>query len=123
MNKTESRAEAGAARWSPLVVCFAVWVTGLGWGLDGSWGLAVGTALVYVGMHVFEVRKRNRSFEKADATALPVSFLVFSASVVGLALAGHPPREGKDIALCWLAYLVVWILGHLAARACAAIVR
>jgi hypothetical protein len=122
----EGRAErniAGFATWSALVVYLAVWTVGLGLALDGSWMLGSATALVYVGLHVFEIRRRGHSFMAADAMALPVSFLAFSAAVVVLALAGRPPLEGKAVALCWVAYLGVFVAGHLLARSYAAVLR
>ena len=123
---TESRAKAKItefATWSALLVYLAVWTVGLGLALDGSWVLASATALVYVGLHVFEIRRRGRSFMEADASALPVSFLAFSAAVVVLSLAGRPPLEGKAVALCWAAYLGVFVAGHLLARSYAGVVR
>jgi hypothetical protein len=54
--------------WSALAVYAAAWFAVLGIGLGGEWLLAAGTAAAYVGMHVFEMTRRNHCYLSADST-------------------------------------------------------
>ena len=92
-------------------------MVGLGLGLGGEWLLAVWAAVVYVGMHVFEITQRGHCYLSADSTAFPVSLLLFSHVVVGMWAAGQPPDSGKPILLAWGIYCVVFIGGHIVALA------
>jgi hypothetical protein len=106
--------------WSALAVYTAVWVAGLGVGLGGEWLLAGGTAATYVGMHVFEMTRRNHCFLSADSTAFPVSLLVFSIAVLSLWAAGHPPLPEEPLVLALAVFCAVFMAGHVAALTYAA---
>jgi hypothetical protein len=103
--------------WSALTVYAAVWFVGLGIGLSGEWLVAGWATASYVGMHVFEMTRRNHCYLSADSTAVPVSLVLFSSAVLGLWAAGHPPLPGKSLVLTWCIYSAVFMGGHFAALA------
>lgn len=60
--------------WSSLAVYFTVWVFGMTFAFTDSVILVIALPCVYVGMHVFEIRKLGRCYLDADPTAAPVTF-------------------------------------------------
>lgn len=101
--------------WSSIVVYAIVWLVTLVISLEGAWLLSLVTSAAYAGGHAFEVVKRGHCFLSADATAFPVSLVVFSTVAVVLWGVGMTPLPGQALVLAWVSYGYAFFLGHLAA--------
>ncbi len=98
-----------------LAVYAAIWIAMLAGGPHGHWAVALTTTAAYVGGHVFEITRRGHCFLSADATAFPVSLVVFAVAQTVLWFGG---ASALSLAVNGLmAYGSAFLLGHVAAHA------
>jgi hypothetical protein len=107
----------GSVMWSSLAIYAVVWVLGLSLGLGGEWLLGVCVTIIYVGMHVYEITQMGHCYLSADSTAVPVTLILFSLSIVCMWAFGCPPQTGRVLLWAWGVYGLTLLCAHLVALA------